>query len=249
MSSTVEDALAQARDIDSDFRGFFDKVNSVMDWVPGFLEHLIQPIIDGMNWLGEKIKEFWDGIKEFLDNTGSPSKLEAHAEVLSGTIMPALQAISDKITPSKLPSNVEWSGSGATAYFGVVGEQKSSADTARDLSGELSNTLKELANAIENFWIAMGLAFASVIVGTVAAIAEACTVIGIPPAIITICAAIGIALGAITVAIVELKSIYDTIDTSQDKIDQGLVKLGEDWAMATPAAQAKIDNPGEWTPS
>jgi phage-related protein len=249
MSAAVEEALSQAREIDSDFREFFDTVNSVMDWVPGFLEHLIQPIIDGLGWLGDKIKEFWDSIADVLDNTGSPSKLEAHAEILSGTIMPALHDISDKISPSKLPSNIEWSGSGATAYFGVVGEQKASAETARDLAGELSNTLKELANGIEDFWIAMGIAFAALIVGTVAAIVEACTVVGIPPAIVTIIAAIGIALGAITAAIVALKAIFDTIDTSQDKIDQGLVKLGEDWAMATPEAQAKIDNPGEWKPS
>jgi|SRR5882757_5220768 len=248
MSPTIEDAVSQARDIDGDFREFFDKVNSVMDWVPGFLEHLIQPIIDGMEWLGNKIKEFWDGVTEFLDNTGSPSKLEAHAQALFDSVAKPLNTISGDIAIDKMPTHIEWTGSGATAYHTIVPKQEKNASDLKDLATDLGNTLKELANGIENFWIAMGFAFGALIVGAVAAIIEACTVVGIPAAIATIAGAIGLALAAIGTAVIELKGIYDTIDTSQDTIEQGLVDIGEAWAKATPEAQAKIDDPGEWKP-
>jgi uncharacterized protein YukE len=248
MSATIEEALGQAREIDGDFRDFYDKVNSVIDWVPAPLEHLIRPILDGLEWLGERIKEFWDSVADFLDNTGSPSKLEAHAQVLFDSVAKPLETISGDIALDKLPSHIEWTGSGATAYHTIVPKQEKNASDLKDLATDLGNTLKELANGIENFWIAMGFAFGALIVGAVAAIVEACTVVGIPLAIATICAAIGVAIAAIGAAVIEIKTIYDTIDTSQDKIEQGLVDVGEAWAQATPDAQAKMEDPGEWKP-
>lgn len=248
MSPTIEEAVEQSREIEGDFREFFEKVNSVLDWVPGYLEHLIQPILDGMSWLGEKIAEFWITVNEFLDNTGSPSKLEAHAQALFDSVAAPLNTISGDIALDKMPTHIEWTGSGATAYHTIVPKQEKNASDLKDLATDLGNTLKELANGIENFWIAMGFAFGALIIGAVAAILEACTVIGIPAAIATIVAAIGVAVAAIGTAVIEFKSICDLIDTSQDAIDQGLVDIGEAWAQATPEAQAKIDDPGEWKP-
>jgi hypothetical protein len=50
--------------------------------------------------------------------------------------------------------------------------------------------------------------------------------------------------------VIELKGIYDTIDTSQDKIGQGVTKLGEEWAKATPENWQKVNTLGSdnWRP-
>jgi uncharacterized protein YukE len=247
-SPAIDEGLSKAREIGDNFSDFFDTVNDVLDWVPGFLEHLIQPAIDAVNWLKGKIEEFWNTVKEFLDNTGSPSKLEAHSEALINGVFNPLNTMAGDIAPEKLATSTEWTGSGAEAYKQVVPAEVKGVEGLRDLSKDLANTLKELANGIENFWIAMGVAFASLIVGAIAAIAEACTIIGIPAAVATIAGAIGLAIGAIGTAIMELKGIYDTIDTSQDTIDQGLTELGEEWAKASPENQAKIEDPGQWEP-
>jgi uncharacterized protein YukE len=247
-SPAIDEAIELAKDIEEGIQDFFDTVNNVLDWVPGFLEHLIQPILDGMAKINQAISEFWAEVKEFLDNTGSPSKLEAHAEALLTGVFTPLGDIGGSIAPEKLATSTEWTGSGAEAYKQVVPAQGNGIGGLKDLAKDLANTLKELANGIENFWIAMGIAFASLVVEIVAAVAGGVSIVGIPVAIGVILVALPITIGAIGTAIVELKGIYDTIDTSQDTIDQGLTKLGEEWAQASPDNQAKIEDPGQWQP-
>lgn len=248
MSAAIAEAFREVKEIEDGIREFFEKVNGLLEWVPGFLEDLIQPVLDGLEWLNRKVAEFWAEIREFLDNTGNPDKLERHSEALINNVANPLTTISGNIAMEKLATNTEWTGSGAEAYKAIVPPQGDGLKDLRDLATDLGNTLKELANGIENFWIAMGFAFGALVVGIVAAIAEAATIVGAPAAIVTIAGAIGVALAAIGTAVMELKGIYDTIDTSQDTIDQGVTELGEEWARATPENQAKIENPGEWRP-
>lgn len=248
MSSAIDEALDQVQEIRDGIQDFFDNVNNLLQWVPGYLEYLIKPIVDGLDWLNRQIAEFWGEIKEFLDNTGSPDKLEHYHEVLIKNVAKPAGDIAGNIAIEKLSTNTEWTGSGAEAYKALVPSQGDGLKDVRDLATDLANALKELANGIENFWIAMGFAFGALIVGIVASIAEAATIIGIPAAIVTICGALGVAIAAIGTAVIELKGIYDTIDTSQDQIDQGVTALGEEWAKATPSNQAKMNNPHEWHP-
>jgi len=246
--SPIDEALETAREIEENISDFFDTVNDVLDWVPFFLKWAIQPAIDAVNFLNGKIQEFWAEVKEFLDNTGNPTKLEAHAEALLNSVANPLGEIAGTIAPEKLATATEWTGSGAEAYKQLIPSQGKGVSGMKDLSTELANTLKKLANGIENFWIAMGIAFASLVVGIIGAIATAITVVGIPAGVAIIATAIGIAISAIGAAILQLKTVYDVIDTSQDTIDQGVTALGEEWAKATPENQAKIDDTKQWEP-
>lgn len=244
----IDEAVKKADDIEKKIKDFFDKVNDALDWVPGFLEHLIDPIIKGMEALNKKIGEFWNEVKEFFDNTGNPSKLEDYHTKWIDTVGKPLGEIAGTLDMSKLSTNTEWTGSGAEAYKAIVPPQGAGLNNMKTLATDIGNTLKTLANGIENFWISMGFALASVVVGLVGAIAGAAGVVTIPAGIAVAAGALGAAIGFISAAVIQLKTIYDNIDTSQDKIEQGIEKLGEKWSKATPQNQQKIDDTKQWEP-
>lgn len=246
MSGVIDDAFQQATEIEKKIKEFFDAVNSVLNWVPGFLDHLIEPIQAGMEKINQKIMEFWSEVKEFLDNTGNPDKLEQLAEAWRDQVGNPTGEIAGDIALEKLATNTEWTGSGAAAYKAIVPAQSDGLNGIKTLSVDFSTMLKDLANGIENFWIAIGFAFGSLVVGFAAAIIEAATVVAIPGAIATVIGALGVAITAIGVAVMEIKTIYDTIDTSQDAIDQGLTDLGQEWSKATPVNQGKMDDTQQW---
>lgn len=246
MSAAVTEALVRASEIDKKIKEFFDAINTVLDWVPGFLDHLIEPIRAGIEKLNQKIREFWNKVQEFLDNTGDPDKLERYAEEWRNQVGNPIGSIAGRLSKENLETNTEWTGSGAEAYKAVLPAQEDGLNGMKEISIQFSKTFKDLANGIEDFWIAIGIAFGSAIIGFGVAIVEAATVVAIPGAIVTAIGAIGVAFGFITKAIVELKGIYDTIDTSQIAIEQGLTDLGDKWAEAKPVNQNKINDEQQW---
>lgn len=249
MSSAIQEAQAKAGDIETKIEDFFGTVNSLLEHVPGFLEHLIEPIKQGLEKLKKKIQGFWDKINEFLENTGDPEKLKQYATTWRDKIGNPIGHIAETISEEKLETNTEWTGSGAEAYKAVIPSQKDGLDSIKDASTDLSSTLKELADGIEDFWIAMGIAFGSLVVGMASAAVEAATVVAIPGAIATAIGALGVAVGFIGDAIIQVKGIYDTIDNSQTDIGQDLKDMGDKWAKAKPVNQKKIDDDKQWEPN
>lgn len=57
----VYETSRKAQEIEQKVREFFDKVDEVISWVPGIFSHLIEPIVQGMEHLAQKIQEFWTG--------------------------------------------------------------------------------------------------------------------------------------------------------------------------------------------
>lgn len=248
MSEAINEAVAKGEELESKINDFFAKIDDVLDWVPGFLDYLIKPIQDGLQNLRTKVAEFWEKVKEFLENTGNPDKLKSYADRWREQVGNPIGEIAESISKDKLETNTEWSGSGAAAYKAVLPAQKDGLDKVKDISVDFSDTLKELANGIENFWISIGIAFGSAVVGLAGAIVEAATVVAIPGAIATAIGAVGVAAGFIGKAIVDLKAICDTIDTSQDTIKQGVIDLGDEWSKAKPVNQEKMDDEQQWEP-
>lgn len=244
----IREGLEAAKDVEEGIQDFFDTVNGVLEWVPDALSHLIDPIIEGMNAVAAKVDEWWTEIGDFLDNTGSPDKLEEHAEKWKEEIAKLCGDIAGDVDMSKLSTNTEWTGSGAEAYKAVVPPQGAALNGMKGAANTIAATLKDLANGIENFWIAFGIAAASLLVAIAAAIVEACTVVAIPATIPTLLTGLGIAIAAIAFGVTELKGIHDTIDTKQDAIETEIDNVGEEWAKATPENAGKIADTGQWEP-
>jgi uncharacterized protein YukE len=248
VSASAYVALQKSREVEETIKDFYDTVNRVLEKIPESLRHLVKPAIDGMRRLGRLIAEFWEQADKFLAQAGDSDKLEAYADALFTKVAKPLGEIAGTVALDRLATNAAWTGSGAEAYKAIVPAQGGGLEDLRDFATELGNTLKEVANGIENFWLAIALAFGALVVTIVGAIAEACTGVGIVLSVATVAGGVGVALGAATTAAVELKGIYDTIDTAQDSIRQGIDQLGDEWAKATPKNQARIDTSDRWRP-
>lgn len=249
MSNVVEEAQAKVTELDSKIKELFDKVNETLDWVPGFLEHLVQPIIDGMNWLAGKIREFFEKINDYLNNPGNPFRLEDLSEAWRNEVGNKVGTIAGTLSEDKLATDDEWTGSGAEAYKDVAVQQGEVLNKIKTVANTLATTLKDMANAIENFWIAFGLMIVDLTATVVLAIVEACGVVTSPAVPPTVAAGIAVAIGLLTFAGNTLKGFFDTMDTKQDAIEQQVTDLGQEWARATPSASAKINDTGQWQPA
>lgn len=239
-------AIQQTNDtfhnLEQKIKEFFDKVNSVLDWVPGFLSHLIEPIKQGLDFLNQKVKEFWDRVNQLIDQPGSPTRLHQVAQDWVEKVGNAVGDVSGQISLDKLQTNLDWQGRGAEAYKATVPAQVSGLGSIKDLSNQLRTSLDNLGDGIEMFWIALGVAGGVFVVGAIGAIAAACTVVGIPAAIAAIAGAAGVSIGLVTTAIVSVMTLMNTISTEQNTIAQKVHDLGTEWAKSNIGAmQDKSD--------
>lgn len=175
-STAIQQSTDTFHELEQKIQEFIAKVNNALDWVPGFLSDLIQPIKDGLVFLQQKAKD---------------------------------------VALDKLQANLDWQGRGAEAYKATVPAQVSGLNSVKDLANQLRSSLDNLANGINTFWVAMGVADGVFLVGAIGAIAAACTVVGIPAAIAAIATAAGVAIGLVTTAILSVMSLMNTISTSR----------------------------------
>lgn len=238
----ITDALETVREIDKKVQEFFEMVNDWLEWVPGALEHLIDPILRGLDALRKKVEEFWAEVQDFLDNNGEPDKLHEHADKWRDEVGKKVKTLSEPVEEQNLSTHTEWSGSGAKAYEPVVRAQGKGLEGLKSLSDELASTLDDLANAIEDLWISLGIAFGAALVGIIGAIA------GGPPGWVVAVVAFGTALVMIGEAVLTIKQFMDTVDGKTKTIDTELTDLGDKWSEATPDNAKKIADPKEWEP-
>jgi hypothetical protein len=241
-SPAIQQANDKFHELEQKIQDFFDKVNDVLSWVPGFLSDLIQPIEDGLESLRQKVTEFWDRVNQLITQPGSPTRLHQVAADWANVVGNAVGDIAGRISLDKLQTNLDWEGRGAEAYKATVPAQVSGLNAVKDLANQLRSSLDNLGNGIESFWTAMGIAAGVFVVGAIGAIAAACTVVGTPAAIAALATAAGVSIGLITTAITSLQSLTNTISTEQTTIAQKVHDLGDQWAKSdTGAMQDKSD--------
>lgn len=242
-SPAIDLANEKLGELSAKIQEFFDKVDDVLSWVPGFLSDLIEPIQRGLAAFSEKVKEFWDRVNQLIDQPGSPTRLRQVAEDWINTVGNIVgDIIASHLTLDKLQTNLEWQGRAAEAYKATVPQQVTGLESIKGLANQLRASLDNLGNGIETFWTAMGIAAGVFVVGAVAAIAGACTVVGIPAAIAAIATAAGVSIGLVTTAILSLQSLTNTISTEQTTIAQNVHDLGDEWARSNIGAmQSKSD--------
>ncbi|MFI9011839.1 hypothetical protein ACIGNX_31835 [Actinosynnema sp. NPDC053489] len=238
MNPLVQEAHQRTQRIDQESKRFFEQVNSVMSWVPAPLEYLIDPIIRNMELLDRKLREFWDRVNQLWDQPGDPDRLKQVGEQWVSQVGNALGDVAGTIGLDKLRTTIEWEGRAARAYQATVPPQSAGLNSIKDIAGQMRSSLNSLANSIDMFWIAMGLAFVGFAVAIAGAVVAAFTVVGIPAAIGVILTAAAAAFGLIAAAIMALESHVNTIEVEQAAIRQKLRDLGSTWAMPNTADMA-----------
>lgn len=119
----------------------------------------------------------------------------------------------------------------------------------------MSTTLHALADAIDNFWIAVGVSIVACTVGAAGAAATAIEVVTIPAAIAIAVGAIGVALAAMGVGFAQGVVVVRRVQTDMRSIDQSMIDLGTTWPRPNPAGADAIrdgsvadGDPSEWGP-
>jgi hypothetical protein len=241
-SAVIDEAVGKADEIARKIQEFFDTVNDTLSWVPGFLDHLIDPITESMNLLRQKVEEFWARAEDFVTNRGDPEKLKQFADEWSESIGNRIGEIAGDIEVHRLRTNVVWEGRAADAYKAIVPPQSEGLEGIKSLANQISTSLKSLANGIEDFWTAILIAFGAFALAIAAAIVGAVTVVGIPAAIAAVIAAVIADFALVTTAIVSRDAVADTIKAEQDSIAQGTQDIGTEWAKSS----TSMSDPGDW---
>lgn len=228
----VREAEGKTEEIDRKVREFFEKVNGLLDWVPGALTQLIEPIQRGLQQLQQKLAEFWDRVNQLFEQPGNSDRLKEVGDSWANSIGNPVGDTAGDISLEKLRANIEWTGKAAEAYKAMVPAQGESLSGIKNLAIQLQNSLTGLANAIDSFWTANLIALGTFVVGVVGAIAAACTVVGVPAAIAAIATAAGVSIGLIATAVNTMNSLVDTIETEQNSIKQKIQDLGSEWSKS-----------------
>lgn len=241
----VQQAMEKSHEIEERIKEFFDRVNDVLSWVPGFLADLIEPIVQGMEALRQKVEEFWERVRKLWEQPGDPGRLRQVGTQWVEQIGNGVGDVAENISPDKLRTNWDWTGRAAEAYKATVPAQVSGLNSIKDLADQMKSSLSNLANSIENFWTAIIAAFVVFIVGAVGAVGAAVTVVGIPAAIAAVAGAAAVSIGLVTTAIVAMQSHAQNIRTEQGNIAQQIDdNLGE-WAKSNIDAlgHASVNDP------
>ncbi|TFV96721.1 hypothetical protein [Orlajensenia leifsoniae] len=173
-------------------------VNSTLSKVPGFLDWIVDKLIDGWNALMEKLGEFWDWFTDKLSYVGNPFGLHAASvswtEDIGGKVANLVRDIDD----SDLLVDDKWKGDGADQYRQSLDPQREALSSINsDFASNISSALSTLMLAIVAFWASVVAAIISVIVGFATATGAAVTVFGLPLAPPAALGGLAIGVGAL----------------------------------------------------
>lgn len=252
MNPLARQVEQKQRDAQQNVKDFFDQVDRLMSWVPAPLEYMIDPIVQGMRLLSEKVAELWDHVGHLIEQWGDPDRLKQVGEQWVAQVGNALGDIAGTVAMDKLRTTVEWEGRAARAYHSVVPAQAAGLNAVKDIANQMRTSLTALANAIESFQLLMLFAWISFGIGAVGALMAAASVVGTPVGIAALSGACGAAITLISTAVLGMQAQVNTIETEQTAIMQKVHDLGSDWAMPDTAAMrdaSGTDGDGsDWRP-
>ncbi|WP_210435566.1 hypothetical protein [Saccharopolyspora sp. ASAGF58] len=196
------------------------------------MARLALPIQRGMEVVKQKVQEFWDKIQQWVDQPGDAQELRNKSEQWASAVANPVGDIAGDVALPNLDANVEWTGRAAEAYKAIVPAQADGLTGVKDLALQIRNSLNSLANALDAFYMAMGIAVGVFVVGAIGAVAAACTVVGTPAAIAAIATAASVSIGLITTTIMSMNTFLDVIEVEQTALKQKIHDVGKTWSRS-----------------
>ncbi|HEU5471466.1 MAG TPA: hypothetical protein VFV67_12495 [Actinophytocola sp.] len=255
IDTAFEDAVAAVRDAVDRLREIWndivDGVNHVLGILPGFLEG---PVKDAFNNLSGKVTEALDKIWQFYTERGSASAVRQVASDWNTEVGGAASEQAGLLTPAQLASTGQWSGTAATRYTQVVGNQTKALADVKTITDSVQTTLNEIADALRNFWVGLAVAVGAYIASMVGCAIGAATVVGAVPSLI---AALGFSVTFIGAAVKLALDFSNALDAKKAKLEQQTTLNGsfasDSWPPATAGALAdgsvRDGDKSDWTPA
>jgi len=173
-------------------------VNSTLSKVPGFLDWIVDKLIDGWNALMEKLGEFWDWFTDKLSYVGNPFGLFAASTSWREDVGGVAKNLVRDIDDSDLLVDDRWQGDGADQYRQSLAPQREALGSiGADFATSIATALTILAGGIIAFWTGVVGAIIAVIVGFATATGAAVTVFGLPLAPPAALGGLAIGVGAL----------------------------------------------------
>ncbi|HEX3647950.1 MAG TPA: hypothetical protein VHV49_05945 [Pseudonocardiaceae bacterium] len=220
--SIIQQAQQKLQEIQQKVNELFDKINGLLSWVPSFLSGVVNAIKDAVDAFNQKLRQFWNQVEQFFAEPGSPSALKQAAQAWENTVSKTISNVTGTLSTDQLQAENDWQGQAANAYKSTIPSQTAALNSVQGIADQLNSSLNNLAGAVIAFWVAIGAALLTFIVGLVAAIAACCTVVGTPAGIAAAAGVIGVVLALVTTAILTLTSYLNSISTEQSSLAQKL---------------------------
>lgn len=210
------DTTAQnAEESKSEFDRFTGFIDTVVDIIRGGISGLLDLVLpDGImerinSWLDKmfaKVQEAIDKAAQVFAYVGSPSTLRSTGLNWVQDVGTPAQQCTATLLPTVLPTTGNWEGKAYDAYRLRVDQQGPASDDVLAKCQDINTQLDTFGGAIENFWIGMLGAVASLVIGVLATAAELAGVVTAPLAIATIIGAVGLFVTFLVEAITALLS-------------------------------------------
>lgn len=216
-------------------------INSVLAQLP---DVVIGGIRDTVTVLYTVLREQLDQMSGILAYAGDPGALRLAGSAWANELGGAASRLAGFATLNSVQSDDHWSGRGADAYRDMLIPQKEALAAVKLTGDDIDDALNELAGGIEMFWVSIGTATITLVVGIAAAAPIAATVIGAPAA-----AAIGVSAwiifaAAVTAAISSLTIITVDAAANSAALDQRLSNdtafPGGRWPRSADLGEASI---------
>lgn len=227
--ATIQKAAEKITEANDLVNKLYEGVNQLLSWVPEMYVPLIEPIKKGMEEFGKLHMKIFEEINQFLTERGSPSRLREVAGQWTAQAT-KLGAISGDLNLDKHRTNIEWEGRAAEAYKALVPGQVSAVNGVKGAADKVVLTLDALANAIEMFWVSIGIAVTTFAVGLFAALAGIVGVVTAPPAIVALTSVAVVVVGLITAATTAIVSTIQPINSQAKAVQKTVDELGDTWS-------------------
>lgn len=172
----VKEALDE---VPKQFQRLVDNINSVLDWLPGWVMDRIR---DALNAVSDFIGKVLTEIGKFITQPGVPWTLWNHGSTWTNEVGAKASSWQDVFTVGAMDTDDNWTGAAATAYKNVLPQQQKALGMVKAATDEIDDVLTKMAIAIGVAWLAVVSAVVSFVIELTAEAGAAATGVGAPPA-------------------------------------------------------------------
>ena len=144
-----EDILRRVREaldeIPKQFQRLVDNINSVLDWLPGFIMDRIR---DALNAVSDFIGKVLTEIGKFITQPGVPWTLWNHGTTWTDDVGAKASNHQDVFHIGTMETDDQWSGTAATAYKNTLPQQQKALGAIKSATDEVDDVLTKMAIAI-----------------------------------------------------------------------------------------------------